>query len=275
MLEARGCSSLDFYGNREGPSPWFLKNLKVRFRFSSGFHTSPVWAHGSSGKPVWDDLANRPGVCQAETDMTLTASCSPRNLRLRSRRRASLWPITALFLLAALTLTAQAQDHLANATILVIRHAEKPKHGRSLTPAGFARAQAYAHYFDPFHWEGHTLHIDALYAGADSAGSMRPRLTLEPLSHALHLSLNTQFRTDDPQPLVNALRTQPHGSHILIAWRHKHIPDLLAALGADPASLLPNGKWPGTVYDWVIYLHYNALGHLVTQRRIQEPEPLP
>ncbi len=175
--------------------------------------------------------------------------------------------------LAALPL--HAQDHLDNATVLVIRHAEKPKHGRSLTPAGFARAQAYTRYFDPFHGDGITLRINALYAGADDAGSIRPRLTLEPLSHTLHLPLDTAFSTGDPEPLVRALRTQPHGDHILIAWRHKHIPGLLAALGADPARLLPNGIWPGSVYDWVIYLRYDAHGKLVAQRRIQEPEPLP
>ncbi|WP_202944461.1 MULTISPECIES: hypothetical protein [Acidobacterium] len=189
--------------------------------------------------------------------------------RIAARSLAWLLPV----LLWALPL--HAQNHLDNATVLVIRHAEKPKHGRSLTPAGFARAQAYARYFDPFHFQGHTLRINALYAGADQPGSIRPRLTLEPLSHTLHLPLNATFGTNNPEPLVEALRHQPHGNHILIAWRHKHIPVLLTALGADPARLLPNGEWPGSVYDWVIYLRYDDHGRLVEQRRFPEPEPLP
>lgn len=174
-----------------------------------------------------------------------------------------------------LALPAQVQDYLANATVLVIRHAEKLRHGRALSPIGFARAQAYAHYFHPFRADGMTLRINALYAGADTAGSIRPRLTLEPLSHALHLSLNTQFGTDDPGSLVHALRTQPHGDHILIAWRHQHIPLLLTTLGANPDKLLPHGKWPGSVFSWVIYLHYDSTGHLMVQKLIKEPARLP
>lgn len=65
-----------------------------------------------------------------------------------------------------------------------------------------------------------------------------------------------------------------HGNHILIAWRHNQIPDLLTALGANPAQLLPDGVWPNSVFDWVIYLHYDAQGHLAVERKIQELEPL-
>lgn len=208
-----------------------------------------------------------------------TIPASPLALSRKSPRRPA-WLALALliapFIAAAqLTLPAQAQDHLANATVLVIRHAEKPPHGRSLTPAGFARARAYTLYFNPFRADGLTLRINALYAGADTKGSIRPRLTLEPLSHALRLPLNTQFGTDNPAALVHALRTRPHGNHILIAWRHHHIPLLLTALGADPDTLLPHGKWPGSVFDWVVYLRYNAAGRLVEQKLIREPSPLP
>jgi hypothetical protein len=192
----------------------------------------------------------------------------------RLRVRLSLIAIAVVCLLPALH-AQEKPTQLANATVLIIRHAEKPESGSSLTPEGFARAEKYAHYFLPFHIDGAPLSINALYAGQDSANSIRPRLTLEPLSHASGLPLNTQFPTTDPESLAHALMTSPHGDHVLIAWRHGKIPSLLKALSADPMQLLPDGKWPDTVYDWVIFLHYDADGHLQTQKVIHEPNPLP
>lgn len=169
----------------------------------------------------------------------------------------------------------EPQNHLANSTVLVIRHAEKPAKGAGLAPEGVARAEKYARHFHPFILDGKTLSIDALYAGADTPDSVRPRLTLEPLSKATGIPLNVQFPTSRPGELARALASAPHGDHILIAWRHKKIPALLSALGADPELLLPGGVWPGSQYGWVIVLHYDATGHLDRQRLIHEPDPLP
>jgi len=182
----------------------------------------------------------------------------------------SVWLIPFSFLYAQ-----SAPSHLANTTILVIRHAEKPAKGASLTPEGVARAEKYANYFHPFVLDGIPVAINALYAGSDSADSMRPRLTLEPLSRATGIALNTQFSTNEPESLAHALFTEQHGDHVLIAWRHKKIPALLAALGADPTHLLPEGAWPDAVYDWVVLLHFDAAGRLDQQRLIHEPDPLP
>lgn len=193
---------------------------------------------------------------------------------MRLAMRSLLLPFFAVLPLVAAG-TATAQNALANTTVLIVRHAEKPKVGNSLTPQGFARAEAYTHYFAPFELDGKPLQINALYAGHDSADSMRPRLTLEPLSHTLHLPLNTDFMTNDPAALADFLRTQPHGDHVLIAWRHKKIPALVEALGGDPAQLLPSLPWPDDVYDWVLVLRYDAQGKLAGEQRIQEPNPLP
>jgi len=184
--------------------------------------------------------------------------------------------MVSLFALFLNTVVARAfgQNHLANATVLIVRHAEKPAEGSSLTPEGFARAKAYAHYFAPFHLNGESIAINALYAGKDSKGSVRPRLTLEPLSQALQLPLNTEFSTEDPEALAEHLRTTEHGDHVLIAWRHKKIPALITALGGDPAQLIPGEKWPDEVYDWVIVLRYDGAGKLAHQELVHEPQLL-
>ena len=175
----------------------------------------------------------------------------------------------ALSIPGILSAQTQTRDYLADNTVLIIRHAEKPEVGNALTPAGEARARAYISYFEPFHEEGWNVRADSLFAGTDSESSIRPRLTLEPISKATGLSLNTSVGTKEPEKLVALLRTQPHGSHPLIAWRHGQIPALLHAFGASP-TLLPEGKWPDGTFDWVIVLQFDRNGALQKQELIQE-----
>lgn len=168
---------------------------------------------------------------------------------------------------------AVARDYLANNTVLIVRHAEKPDDSTGqpgLTEAGRHRAEAYSKYFQPFKEDGMKLKISALYAGADSEASIRPRLTMEPLSKASGMPLNTTIGTKDPEALRSLLRTQPHGDTPLICWRHGQIPALLTALGAAPGSLLPSGKWPDEVYDWVVVLKFDAQGRLQSQKLVRE-----
>jgi hypothetical protein len=168
-----------------------------------------------------------------------------------------------------------AQNYLANNTVLIVRHAEKPASGTGLTPSGEARAQLYAKYFKPFQEEGLSISVDCLYAGADSQKSVRPRLTLEPLSKATGLPLHLNVGTKDPEALVLELKTEAHSQHPLIAWRHSEIPALLTAFGISPEKLLPNGKWPDDVFDWVIVLASGPDGQIVSARLIHEHLTLP
>src|SRR5271154_4398582 len=163
-----------------------------------------------------------------------------------------------------------AQNYLANNTVLIVRHSEKPEMGNGLTPLGEARARLYAKYFEPFQEEGLSISVDCLYAGADSKNSVRPRLTLEPLSKATGMPLHHEVATDDTKTLVHTLQAEAHGQHPLIAWRHGQIPALLTAFGASPEKLLPNGKWPDSVYDWVIVLRIGPDGQLTEARLIHE-----
>ncbi|HZM03609.1 MAG TPA: hypothetical protein VFC44_11420 [Candidatus Saccharimonadales bacterium] len=162
---------------------------------------------------------------------------------------------------------------LQDAVVLVIRHAEKPESGAELTAAGFQRADDYAAYFKTFQIDGQAVKLDHLFAARDSKNSHRPRLTLTPLGRALNLPLDTRFKDKDFQELADALRSKPQGANMLICWHHTAIPDLLTALGADPATLLPGGKWPASVFNWVIELRYGHDGQLRIEacKRIEEP----
>ncbi len=164
---------------------------------------------------------------------------------------------------------AEPRNYLANNTVLIIRHSEKPPSGPDLTPLGQAHAQAYTRYFEPFREDGLNVSVDALYAGADSENSVRPRETLEPLSKAAGLNLDVSISTKAPAELVDLLRTHPHGTHPLVCWRHGQIPALLSAFGASPA-VLPGGKWPDGTFDWVVALQFDKEGKLQSAHLLKE-----
>jgi hypothetical protein len=167
-----------------------------------------------------------------------------------------------------------ASMEMAGVTILIVRHAEKPESGADLSPAGSARAAAYARYFNPFSAAaGGSFTPDMLIASKDTTKSDRPELTLAPLSVAIGLPVDTRFANHDVKDLVETLRSTVHGKHILIAWHHGHIPKLIRALGGNPARVLPGGEWPDDVYGWVLELSFDNEGRLSDERKIDEDLP--
>jgi hypothetical protein len=165
---------------------------------------------------------------------------------------------------------------LAGDTVLIIRHAEKPADkvngGVGLAPAGEARARAYANYFGHFSLDGVPVRITDLVATADSANSARPRLTLTPLSQAVGLPIQQPFADDQVMALADWIAQGEPRRTILIAWHHHKLPQLLAALGADPMTLIPGGTWPDNTYDWVQVLRYDDRGRLQHPARLVEPK---
>jgi hypothetical protein len=161
---------------------------------------------------------------------------------------------------------------LADATVLIIRHAEKPDSGTGLSPAGEARAQAYVGYFQHLTLNGVAFRPDTLMATADSKNSARERLTLEPLSRALGIPIDLRFGNKDLAGLVHVLTSEAHGKSVLIAWHHGTLPQIIEALGGDPHAVLPDGYWPDNVFDAVVVLRYDHSGKFIpgSERLIHE-----
>jgi len=197
---------------------------------------------------------------------------------MRCNLRFVLWAVVAGLWVAAPALAddsapapaGHVHPALSNATILIIRHAEKPAVGNTLTPAGAARAQAYVGYFQHLQLDGQPVKLDHIFCTADSKGSERPRLTVEPLGKALGMPLDNRFKAKDTAALAMEIRTVAHGKTLLICWHHGDIPALLESLGANPASILSKGKWPDAVFGWMIELRYDADGKLHETKLIHE-----
>ena len=161
---------------------------------------------------------------------------------------------------AAPAATTAPANGLRGSTILIVRHAEKPADGTGLTPAGEARAAAYASYFRSFRFRGAMLRVDTLVAAADTDHSARSRLTLIPLSQATAIPVQQPYPSANVGELASWLRAGPARRTILVSWHHGQIGRLVEALGADPRRILSLGWWPPSVYDWVVVLRFDAQG---------------
>jgi hypothetical protein len=179
---------------------------------------------------------------------------------------------TAAFFASTLTLAAVAQDGPKDAVVLIIRHAEDADNGDGISFLGQKRADAYKNYFLNLIVDSKRLEPEVVFAAKDSKKSHRPRLTAEPFAKAAKLKIDTRFGNNQSADLAADLRADQQGKVILICWRHPYIPALLGALGATPKTFLPNGKWPGAVYNWVILLSFDHDGRLIpsSSRRINE-----
>jgi broad specificity phosphatase PhoE len=163
-------------------------------------------------------------------------------------------------------LVANAQEGPTNSVVLIIRHAENPGNGHGLSPRGQERAKAYKNFFLNFTVDSRRLEPEAILVAADSKHSHRPRLTVQPFAKAANLPIDNRFANKQPTDLTAELRADYQRKVILICWHHGQIPALLRALGAAPETLLPNGKWPKDVYDWVIMVSFDENGRLIPER---------
>ncbi len=154
-----------------------------------------------------------------------------------------------------------------SATVLIIRHGEKPDSGPGLSVAGQARAQAFSAYFQNYLTQQGPVKFDYLFAAADTAESHRSRLTLEPLANALGLTIDSEAR--DHQEIVEDLQQdiEYNGSTVLVCWHHGDILDFTRALGVNPEALPLEANWPSLwpaeVFGWVLELAFDESGRVV------------
>jgi len=154
---------------------------------------------------------------------------------------------------------------LAHSTVLLVRHAEKPKssYNEGLSPMGDARAQGYAAYFPALPLDG-SGQPDYLFASHESGESDRPHLTLQPLADRLGLEVHTHYADDKDAELAHHLRHTPEydGKNIVVCWHHGRILKLATALLHGSSSPDPEWPttWPGDVFGWLLWMSFDGHG---------------
>ncbi len=163
-----------------------------------------------------------------------------------------------------------AENATPPATILIIRHAEKPTEGNpDLSTEGYARAQLLLKDFMPLGVRPDLPTPQYIFAAALSHHSNRSALTVIPLADALHLQVNQDFKDHDYADLAAELLSGKYaGKVVLISWHHGKIPQLAAALGAKP----PYDPWPEDQFDRIWKIDY-VNGKAILQNLPYEAAP--
>lgn len=150
-------------------------------------------------------------------------------------------------------------------TVAIVRHAEKelgdaPPLGvafdgsrdrESLTVRGWQRAGALVSLFSPHPGRSNggvtatPSHLFASRVGETTSLSRRPRQTLEPLSEHLGIAIDDRFLKTEIDELVAAIRGCE--GTVLVAWEHKVIPRIAAALTGDEVTT--PATWPDDRFD--------------------------
>jgi hypothetical protein len=156
---------------------------------------------------------------------------------------------------------------MAEQTILIIRHAEKPEpHGdggidasgapdrRSLTPRGWQRAGAWTELWAPSLGRQPALpKPTAIFASApethptadDGSKSHRPLETVTPVAAKLGIQIDVRFTKGRESDLAKALLTV--GGVVLVCWQHEDIVAIAKALAPD-VKTIPDA-WPGDRFN--------------------------
>jgi hypothetical protein len=141
-------------------------------------------------------------------------------------------------------------------TVVLLRHAEKPKKGDNLNCQGLNRSLALpAMLYGRFGIPGAT-YVPSMAVGDNTLHS-RMFQTMVPFAAKYNLQLTSKFSEDETAALASAV-LQRNGV-VMIVWEHKRIPDIARALGVRDTEL----HWPDDDYDslWIITVK-NGVAHL-------------
>ena len=139
--------------------------------------------------------------------------------------------------------------------LLLTRHAEKPDDplDPDLSPIGLQRAAKLVGYIQDNFGEPAFIFVSAI-----SKHSRRPYETIEPLSKACGLPIDSSFADQDYAALAHELATKPRydGKLVLICWHHGNIPPLAHALNAKHGGY-PN-PWDPMVFNLILKFDLTA-----------------
>jgi hypothetical protein len=138
-------------------------------------------------------------------------------------------------------------------TILLLRHGEEPKDTNSLdlSDTGRDRAEKLATFipkqFGP---------PDFIFAAAPTGASVRPYLTVRPLTDSIEGRIDGSYKARDFGMLASKLLADPAfvGKVIVVCWTHSELPALASSLNVRLGDF-PE-KWDEKVFNLIFQLTY-------------------
>ena len=138
--------------------------------------------------------------------------------------------------------------------VILLRHAEKPATGDTLSPLGFKRATALVTYFSQNNLPFQLQTAVAVYAQSSDKdhGSTRCVQTIGPLANFLEVPLYTKYSRDEYKKMVEEIDKTYSTGLVLICWSHDNLNKIAAQFGIKKTP-----KWTGSAYDPVWVIHFD------------------
>jgi hypothetical protein len=130
--------------------------------------------------------------------------------------------------------------------VIIIRHGEKPEQGDNLSCQGFNRALQLPDVLNKKFGTPNYIFVPSINTGKKTS-TARMYQTIIPFAVKFSLNINTKYDVDDTQGLAQDLLKRD--GTVLLVWEHKHIDNILKALGvANPE------KWADEDFDsiWIV-----------------------
>jgi hypothetical protein len=130
--------------------------------------------------------------------------------------------------------------------VIIIRHGEKPENGDNLSCQGLNRALQLPAVLNKKFGVPDYIFAASVNTGK-STSTARMYQTIVPFAVKYNLSINTKNDLDDTKGLAQDILKR--SGTVLVVWEHKHIDNILKALGVQNAD-----KWADDDFDsiWII-----------------------
>lgn len=130
--------------------------------------------------------------------------------------------------------------------VIIIRHGEKPDQGDNLSCQGFNRSLQLPNVLNQKFGIPNYIFVPSINTGKKTS-TARMYQTIVPFAVKYNLNINTKYDVNDTKDLAQDV-LQRDGT-VLLVWEHKHIDNILRALGVNNSD-----KWPDDDFDsiWII-----------------------
>jgi hypothetical protein len=130
--------------------------------------------------------------------------------------------------------------------VVIIRHGEKPDRGDNLSCPGLNRALQLPDVLNKKFGIPNSIFVPSINTGKKTSAA-RMYQTIVPFAVKYNLNINSKYDVDDTKGLAGDILTKD--GTVLLVWEHKHIDNILKALGVQTS-----GKWADEDFDsiWII-----------------------
>lgn len=152
--------------------------------------------------------------------------------------------------------------------VILLRHAEKPQLGDSLSAKGFQRANALVTYFSQSQLPFQLQTPVAIYAQRSNKThtSTRPVQTIAPLAAYWEVPLYTDYSSKKCQKLVDEISQNYTSGLVVVCWSHDNLQTIATKFGVTNVP-----DWPPSAFDWVWVINFNGKKVASFQKFLQPP----